>query len=507
MLSDIQKQQLIDRQTSEEYILKQISFFKKGFDAVQLTQPATIGNGIVEIDDPKAHALIDAFDKQSQSIEILKFVPASGAATRMFKSLFEFVNEKDKSKKRSSAYSQTHLFIYNLQKFAFFNDLKIVAEKRGVDIQQLSNTDEDTILNSLLDSNGLNYGSLPKGLLKFHQYSNQSRTAFEEHLVEAALHAKGKGNIKIHFTVSPEHIDSFKKQLASVLSIYEKQFNATFEIGFSVQKPSTDTISIDESGQVVCSVDGKLLFRPGGHGALLDNLNDLDADIIFIKNIDNVVPDHLKGDTVKYKKIIGGLLLSIRAKMYHYQQLIDSKNEIDNELLKEIANFAKNDLYLDLSDALNSGNKLEVIKEFLFKPIRVCGMVKNTGEPGGGPFWLKDKKGKLSLQIVESSQVDANNAVQKEIFGKASHFNPVDLVCSTKNYKSEKYNLSKYRDDETGFITNKSIGGKEIKVQELPGLWNGSMAHWNTVFVEVPISTFNPVKTVNDLLRPEHQGI
>ena len=462
IFSDIQKKQLSERNTNEENILKQLQYFKNGFPPAVLVKPAIPGDGLEVIDTNSAQELVKLFDTEAKNYSIIKFVPASGAATRMFKSLYEFLKEKDKSKKLSSAHSQTHLFFYNIKKYAFYNDLKEIISQNGLSIDKLIETKEyDKVLNFLLDPNGLNYGSLPKGLLKFHSYEDISRTAFEEHLVEAALHANGKGNISIHFTVSHEHMSSFKKLADKVLPAYEKYFNTKYNISFSIQKPSTDTVSVDGKGNMVVNTDGSILFRPGGHGALLENLNDLDGDIIFIKNIDNVVTDHLRHETVTYKKIIAGLLIQLNRKVFQYQQWVDKSSSLNDVQIKEIIQFINKELKVDVSNVVN-GKEHEFIQQTLFRPLRICGMVKNTGEPGGGPFWVKDSTGNISLQVVESSQVDTNNVAQKSIFSNSTHFNPVDIVCSTKNYKGEKYNLNKFRDNETGFITNTSVNGLDF---------------------------------------------
>ncbi|MCD4720334.1 MAG: DUF4301 family protein, partial [Desulfobacula sp.] len=353
----------------------------------------------------------------------------------------------------------------------------------------------------------LDYGKLPKGLLKFHRYEHSNRVALEEHLVEAAMYGVSKNKkAYVHFTVSPEHLEKFKTQVDQVKDEYEKLFDITFEISYSVQKSSTDMIAVDMNNEPFREKDGSLLFRPGGHGALIENLNDLEADLIFIKNIDNVVPDRLKEITTTYKKVIGGLLLKLQSKTFEFLKELE-KSESTN-LIEKIEAFAQSDLNIKIPNGFNELGPDEK-KSFLFRhlnrPIRICGMVKNEGEPGGGPFWVKNSKGEVSLQVVESSQVNASDEEQMKILQSSTHFNPVDLVCGTRNYKGESFDLHEFIDPETGFISIKSKDGKNLKAQELPGLWNGAMADWITIFVEVPIITFNPVKTVNDLLRPQHQ--
>ena len=348
--------------------------------------------------------------------------------------------------------------------------------------------------------------------MKFHTYTSGARTPFEEHLVEGALYSTDKdGKSRLHFTVSPEHQKGFEQLLEEVKSSYENELKVSFDVSFSQQKPSTDTIAVDIENEPFRENDGSLLFRPGGHGALIENLNDLDADVIFIKNIDNVVPDRLKDETVKYKKALAGYLLKVQKVLHFYQEELNEKHYValDHAFLAAASNFLENTLNTVPAESQYYTEKEELyyyLKEKLNRPLRVCGMVKNEGEPGGGPFWAKNSDGTISLQVAESVQIDPANIDQQNIAKHATHFNPVDLVCAVKNYKGEKYDLTKFTDPATGFISIKSKDGKELKAQELPGLWNGAMSNWNTLFVEVPILTFNPVKTVNDLLREQHLG-
>jgi hypothetical protein len=358
-------------------------------------------------------------------------------------------------------------------------------------------------LKALLDEDGLNYGSLPKGLLLFHCYAESPRTAIEEHLVEAAMYAKDKsGNARLHFTVSPEHKLLFESLIQSVKSKYEERFGVIFDISFSEQKKSTDTLAVDENNEPFRNNDGSMLLRPGGHGALIENLGEQKADIVFIKNIDNVVPDAYKIDTIKYKKALAGILLEIQEKIFNFLKMLEDNP--NDEVCTRIQYFYEKELcYIFPKDW--EGDKVTYLKEKLHRPIRVCGMVKNEGEPGGGPFIAVNPDGSASLQILESSQLDMDDLTTKNHVIHSTHFNPVDLVCSYVDANGEYFDLKKYRDPATGFISIKSKDGRELKAQELPGLWNGAMSDWNTVFVEVPLSTFNPVKTVNDLLRHEHQ--
>jgi hypothetical protein len=366
------------------------------------------------------------------------------------------------------------------------------------------------IAEALLANDGLSYGNLPKGLILFHRYNDSSRTAMEEHLVEGAQYCRDtNGNLNLHFTVSSEHRVGFGKLVERVKEHYESHYDVKINISFSEQKSSTDTIAVEMDNTPFRNPDGTLLFRPGGHGALLDNLNDINSDIVFIKNIDNVVPDRLKPQTVRYKKALAGLLLSYKGIIFDYIMKLHNDEYVDDEFLHQVLDFSKNELCILPPNSLNT-NDLKELKRYLIdtlnRPIRVCGMVKNQGEPGGGPFWAKNTDGTTSLQIVESSQIDLNDQSITEIFNQSTHFNPVDLVCYLKDYKGEKFDLLKYRDPLTGFISVKSKDGRNLKAQELPGLWNGGMSNWNTIFVEVPLITFNPVKSVNDLLRDEHQS-
>ena len=362
------------------------------------------------------------------------------------------------------------------------------------------------MVSALLETAGLNYGALPKGLLKFHKYPEGPRTPMEEHLAEGALYAAGKsGKVNVHFTVSTEHRELFKKLVTEKVDDFAKRYGVNYYITFSEQKPSTDTIAADMDNQPFRD-NGKLLFRPGGHGALIENLNDLDADIIFIKNIDNVVPDRLKADTVTYKKLIAGVLVTLQKQVFEYLTLLDSGKYTHDQIMEMLQFlqkklFCKNPETKDLEDSVLA----IYLKNKFNRPMRVCGMVKNVGEPGGGPFLAYNSDGTISLQILESSQIDMDDLEKKEMFEKGTHFNPVDIVCAVRDYKGHKFDLVKYVDKATGFISYKSKNGKDLKALELPGLWNGAMSDWNTVFVEVPLSTFNPVKTVNDLLREQHQ--
>ncbi|MEE4197236.1 MAG: DUF4301 family protein [Bacteroidales bacterium] len=483
----------------------QVERFKKGFPFLKLEKPATVDDGIIRLNNDEVRAFAKLYDDSKP--DALKFVPASGAASRMFKFLFEFYSQaRDQYRSLGDVDNEeARVFFRNIEKFAFYSELKATLQNRGFDLNELlEKGNYKTILEYLLTDSGMNYGAKPKAVLAFHSSGQHIRTAFEEHLTEGAAYTKNAGSkVKIHFTISPEHETMFDELLQKVKQDYERMFDVQFEITYSKQKPSTDTIAVDLHNKLFRNPDGTLLFRPGGHGALIENLNELDSSIIFIKNIDNVVPDRLNAETMKYKKALAGILLSTREKIYHYLEKIES-DDVSDRLIEELEDFIQNELCYRIHPDSTS-NKTKIFYDILNRPLRVCGMVKNEGEPGGGPFWVKHPDYHADLQIVETSQINRDDPGQMEILNQSTHFNPVDLVCSVKNFRGEHFDLLQYTDPDTGFISQKSKDGKELKALELPGLWNGAMAKWNTVFVEVPVTTFNPVKTVNDLLRPGHK--
>lgn len=502
MFTPNDQNQIANHGIEQAVIEQQIAHFVTGFPYLNVLKAATIGDGIVRIAESELDQYVQYFDEQAAKVSLLKFVPASGAATRMFKSLFAF---KDEGKTDKSIAE----FCEKIRDFAFFEALKKAMLDSGQDLEKaIADQDFKLIVDFLLSARGLDYGSLPKGLLHFHAYDAGPRTPAEEHLVEGANYANTNGIVRLHFTVSPEHRSRFEALINRVKSNYEAQFGVHYDVSFSEQKPSTDTISVNLDNTPFRNTDGTLLFRPAGHGALLANLNDQDGDVVFIKNIDNVVPDARKATTYVYKKVLAALLLQYRQQIFDFQQRIQD-GENGAAFIQEMTDFYQTTLCtLPSGDfaALPNEQKLVYFKHKLDRPVRVCGMVKNVGEPGGGPFWAKNSDDSVSLQVVESAQIDMANAAQKTIFEQATHFNPVDMFCSLRGFGGKKFDLMQYRDPSTGFVSGKSKDGKELKAQELPGLWNGSMSDWNTVFVEVPLVTFNPVKTVNDLLRQEHQS-
>ena len=438
---------------------------------------ASPGDGVLTLSDAEAAAAAERYERAAAGLSVVKFVPASGVATRMFKELFEFVNDGKRGKGIDT-------LLENIGKFAFWPELKALLP---------AGADDRTIVSAIVNE-GLGYGRKPKGLVTFHAYPEGARKAVEEHLVEGAVYAAANGVAKIHFTVSPEHIEGFQELLAAKVPVYEKRFGIRYDISFSVQKPSTDTIAVNPDNTPFRQDDGTLLFRPAGHGALIENLNEIDADVVFIKNIDNVTTDALRGDTIRYKKVLAGILLDLQERAFEYLKAL----EVGGAELEPIVEFIEKRLCVKLPGSYDSA----VLRAVLDRPIRVCGMVRNEGEPGGGPFWVGNPDGTQSLQIAESSQISPDDL---PLMRSATHFNPVDLVCGMKNSKGVRFDLRRYTDPSTGFISSKSSGGRDLRAQELPGLWNGAMAKWNTVFVDVPITTFSPVKVVQDLLRPQHQ--
>ncbi len=506
MFSEKDKQQIKDRGISNELIEWQMSVFRDGIHALKLDRAASVGDGIIRLTESEVEEYIGYFDSMNDKLK-MKFVPASGAASRMFKSLFEFMDTGNGKDILGNEFMEN--FFINIKNFAFYDDLEKTIFNSEDSLDRLLKSKEyNIILQYLLTERGLNYGDLPKGLLKFHKYKEKSKTPFEEHVNEAIAYANTEdGKVLLHFTVSPEHLEEFEKLLHSTKDSYGEKYGVELLVSFSIQKLSTDTMAVDSNNEPFREDDDSILFRPGGHGALIDNLNELDADVIFVKNIDNVVPEKLNGPTIKYKKALSALLLKTQKKVFEILQELDTSTPTA-ESLKEIFEYLTGMLCYfpkSIPDFSNASATKEQFRKILNRPIRVCGVVKNLGEPGGGPFWAPNSKGDLTLQIVESSQVDQEDAEQSEIFKKSTHFNPVDLVCCTKNYKGEKFHLPDYVDRNTCFISKKSKDGKELKALELPGLWNGAMADWLTLLVEVPVETFNPVKTVNDLLRPQHQ--
>lgn len=502
--------QLEGKGIAREQVAGQIEIFETGIPFVRLERAAVIGDGITKCTLAVEKQLIANFEKMRPRLELLKFVPASGAASRMFKALFNFLDTFDPASETLAQYldrtsdSDMKTFLDGMKDFPFYDDIqkRIKGKRRQKEMEAYLFVEE------LLREDKLNYGNYPKGLLPFHSKDSHVATPFEEHLYEAAAYASVAKKARLHFTISEQHSELFDSEYQRVKELVGSPTKTTFSVTYSYQKSSTDTIAVTPENEPFRESDGSLLFRPGGHGALIENLDEQDADLIFIKNIDNVVVPSMAGKIADSKKMLAGLLLQIQGKAHQYATLLEGDG-ITGDQLQEIKTFLENELNVRFSDSFTSfsvGQQLEILKDKINRPIRVCGMVKNEGEPGGGPFWVRDRNGHISLQIIESAQVDMTNNNQVAIFKDSTHFNPVDIVCGVKNHKGEKYHLQNFVDTRQGFITEKTKEGQPLKALELPGLWNGAMAFWNTVFVEVPLHTFNPVKTVNDLLKPAHSG-
>lgn len=497
-------QQIRSKGIHIDEINQQIKHFNQGFPPSDITMPATCGKGVMALTEGDELHYLDVFLDNAPDFPMCRFIPASGAATRMFKDLYAALEklEGQKGEKQEEwikGNKEIKRFFRELEKYPFYEDLKLSEQSRP-----------DKILQQLLGEVGLNYGNKPKGLLKFHKYSiKDRRTAFEEHVREAVKYCASRQRmVRIHLTVSPNHLDGFQTEAARVLPGIEKETGMSINLSFSFQKPETDTIAVDLKDEPFRNSDGSLLFRPAGHGALIRNLDALDSDLVFISNIDNVAPDARKNTRVKYKQVLGGVLLEVRSKVFYYLQQLTGDEKVEKTRMDTMVSYLHERLGIAIPDMLDEWDASELRKWLIAamnRPIRVCGMVRNEGEPGGGPFYVRSESGEVSLQIVESSQIDMENPHKALLVRESTHFNPVDLVCSIRDYQGKKFNLTHYVDQNTGFISEKSVGGKSLKALELPGLWNGAMARWLTLFVEVPIETFSPVKTVFDLIRKEHR--
>lgn len=506
--------QIKEKGLTTDDVEKQIAIFQRGNIVVNIREAATVRNGIISCSDEEMEELSRFYELNKNDLEIQKFVPASGAATRMFKALYNFERDYDPKEETVENYAdrknnpKLEMFFSRMTDLPFYEEVKQQILKKNPNYESLSEDEQQLLfVKTMLGEDGANLGDYPKGLVPFHKYESHMATAFEEHLVEAADYAETNGTAKIHFTVSEQHRKKFEDEFRKIRGRVEEQTGVKFHVSYSYQDSKTDTVAVTMEHEPFRDENGQIFFRPGGHGALLENLNKQDADLIFIKNIDNVVIPKYREILAENKKMLAGKLLSLQSKVF--EAMKDLQNEdISEDVLDGIIRMAQKELNVGLSvefRELDKQEKISVLKKKLNRPMRVCGMVKNEGEPGGGPFWVTHKNGEVSLQIVESSQIDHDNYQQSKIAQEATHFNPVDVVCGKKNYKGENFDLRDYVDEETSFIANKTKGGKELKALELPGLWNGGMADWITIFVEVPVETFNPVKTVADLLKPTHQ--
>ncbi|WP_333599557.1 DUF4301 family protein [Flavobacterium sp.] len=494
-------------------IAEELALFESGIPKIALAKPALIDDGIVKLTTEEFQRFAELFDGKKGDLKLKKFVPASGAASRMFKFLNEFLNDFDHENETINAYinrkkdKNLPTFLAGIEKFPFYEEVKSKLKLLHDNYYAMEGHEKSYhFIKTMLASEHFDFANKPKGVLDFHKYHDHIATPVEEHLNECAFYAASNAVSHLHFTVSDHHEDLFQKIIDDIKQKVEDKSKTTLHVTYSHQDKSTDTIAVNTNNEPFRNENGQLVFRPGGHGALINNLNELDADVIFIKNIDNVIQNHIQEITL-YKKGLAGILLDLQQQIFQILEAI-AHQKIEETHIEKIIAFMQQSLSIDIVEGFYKytiENKIEFIKEQLNRPIRVCGMVKNEGEPGGGPFWVRDVKGHLSLQIVESSQVDTHNPEQSQILAESTHFNPVDLVCATKNYQGTKFDLTQFIDHKTGFIVSKHKNGKELKAYELPGLWNGAMAKWITVFVEVPLVTFNPVKTVNDLLKPAHQ--
>lgn len=502
--------QIEEKGISKKMVEDQIRTFIQGVPNVSLYAPAIIGDGILKIPAANEKDYIRKFEDAKPSLSLIKFVPASGAASRMFKMLFGFLEEFTPEAESYAEYLQRtkdkaiEKFFERASDFPFYG--RVLSRIGAKDLSEDRNKYD--FVNELLSEDGLNYGFYPKGLLPFHKYGKELVTPFQEHLYEAVYYARVDRKARLHFTISDQHQTLFDLEWKNLRNRVSEEMETEFEVSYSYQSQATDTIAVTPENHPFRKEDGSVLFRPGGHGALIQNLNEQDADIIFIKNIDNVVTRDQCEVIADSKKVLAGVLLDLQSKAFHYAELLE-EGTFEGGDMEEIKDFLERELNVRFSVnyyGFTLGQQIQVLKDKLNRPIRVCGMVKNEGEPGGGPYWVRDRNGNISLQIVESAQVDKENDQQSAIFKKATHFNPVDLVCGVRDYKREKFDLLRFVDEKQGFITRKTMEGQPLKALELPGLWNGGMAYWNTVFVEVSSATFNPVKTVNDLLKPAHQA-
>lgn len=502
--SDDDLQQIVQHGLQEQQIQQQLIRFKQGYPKAYITEAVTAGGSILQLSDNNSElSLINRYNAFKGSR--VKFVPASGAATRLFQQLHQYVREPEQC---PNPFPEPLVF------YPFASALKALLIRKGENLHLLAADEESSrlrVIEFLLSEEGLGLATLPKALIPFHTYGeNDVRTALEEQLVEGALYAAdGEGVVNLHFTISPHHVERVKRFYAQVKHKYEAKYEVRYRAQWSVQAASTDTIAVNLDCTPYRDAEGRLVFRPAGHGALLSNLQSLDQDIIFIKNIDNVAPDRFKQETVRYKKALGGLLLKLQDTAHGYLRMLEKGRYTEGQI-EEMLEFCRRDLCIRLPMGLKDmalARQCKYLNRILNRPMRVCGMVPNEGAPGGGPFWVRERNGSESLQIVESAQMDLEDPSTEAIVQQAKYFNPVDIVCSIRDYRGAKFNLSEYIDPNAGFIAQKSVAGDPILAMELPGLWNGAMAHWNTVFVHVPSITFTPVKTYHDLLSPFHQTL
>lgn len=505
--------QIMRSKIPEQEIISQFITFKNGISPVKLERPCTIDDGIVSIPPENENHLIELSNKAALQNRFMKFIPASGAATRMFKPFFSLINDGE-GKKQDNLYPpdvNDQPFFTIIKNLAFYPKLTQVLKKKGVDIKTLkTRADMAVVIQAILEDDGLGYGNCPKGLIRFHRYNQTSATAFEEHIHESIDHMLGRNNtLKLHFTVPVTYYDRIKKHISNISTGFKKK-GILLSVTLSLQDPSTDTIAVSPENILLSAADDRLAVRPAGHGALLRNLNKCHGDIVFIKNIDNVLHSTARGDSLIYKKILGGFFVQLQDQIFKLLYRLEDPADIRKGTLEQAETMVENKLNRILPEGYNlfdKQQKAQYLYSQLNRPLRVCGMIKNQGDPGGGPFWVKNQNLVSSLQIVEGAQIDTADPDQFRILKESTHFNPVDIVCGLRDHNGEQFNLPDFVDNTTGFITDKTQKGVDLKALELPGLWNGGMALWNTVFIQVPPSTFSPVKSVFDLLNPTHQPL
>ncbi len=505
--------QCYNRGTTIENIQQQLQALREGIEKTVLLKPAKLEDGIVSISKEEALKYASLYTSILNTITPVNFVPASGAASRMFKFLNEFLLDFQPQNERINGYINRKknidlmIFLAGIEKFPFYKAVKAHNKKIYLEYHNWSKSAKNYFfIKTLLNDPKFDFANKPKGILPFHKYKKHNATPIEEHLLECANYSNSNESGHLHFTISKNHQPLFQEILDKIKQKVEKKTGVKITVDFSFQDQSTDSIAVSSDNIPLRDTNTNLIFRPGGHGALILNLNNLNGDLIFIKNIDNVIQNHSKEISL-YKKALAGILLNLQQKIFQFlKELEDNSFSVENR--DTIVQFIKSKLFITLDDSFKTqelATQKSILFDLLNRPIRVCGMVKNEGEPGGGPFWVKDPNGAISLQIVEASQIDGRDPIQAKILSNASHFNPVDLVCGIKNYTGTKFDLREFVDPKSGFIVEKSNKGILMKNYELPGLWNGGMSKWTTIFVEVPLLTFNPVKTVNDLLNPTHQ--
>jgi len=478
----------------------QLERLARGPHYANLERPCRAGDGIRRLSPEELARLGARWETEAAKGRGMKFVPASGAGSRMFQSFSKILHGEDDPAAKAA--------MHELRRFPFYEALRDAMAATGLSLDNcLNDQDYQAVASFLLTEKGLNYASLPKALVLFHHYPEGSRTPLEEHLVEAAAYLKdSQGRCRLHFTVSEEHLPIVKAFFQKIQTHYQTG-GTRYEVDFSIQKKSTDTLAADRQNLPFRDRNGELVFRPAGHGALLQNLEASGGDIVFLKNIDNVSPEGGSFEAVAYKKAMAGYLLEIQETCFAYLRRLEH-GALTAAEAAEIEAFVSSTLSATLPPdwpERDAAAREHWMFERLHRPLRVAAMVPNQGEPGGAPFWVEEPGIGFSIQVIESAQVDRRDPEQERLFRSSSHFNPVDLVCGIRDYRGRPFALADFVDAEAGFLSEKSYEGRPLRALELPGLWNGGMARWNTVFVETPAKTFTPVKKAEDLLRPDHR--